>query len=86
MSFSGIGIELGNLSGHRTLITLCKLIANYIYFESGKSQGILKAFMSGNPVHIVYANCIDTCSSNEQFARGSLPLALSPFLAALLSR
>ena len=31
VSFSGIGIELGNLSGHRTLITFCKLIANYMY-------------------------------------------------------
>ena len=27
----GIEIELGNLSGHRTLITFCKLIANYMY-------------------------------------------------------
>ena len=31
VSFTGIGIELGNLSGHRTLITFCKLIANYMY-------------------------------------------------------
>ena len=31
VSFSGIGIELGNLSGHQTLITFCKLIANYMY-------------------------------------------------------
>ena len=31
VSFSGIGIQLGNLSGHRTLITFCKLIANYMY-------------------------------------------------------
>ena len=29
--FSGIGIEVGNLSGHRTLITFCKLIANYMF-------------------------------------------------------
>ena len=67
VSFSGIGIELGNLSGHRTLITFCKLIANCMYitlkfswlfsqhgqgkwnFESGKSQGIFKVSMSGNP-------------------------------------
>ena len=72
VSFSGIGIELGNLSGHRTLITFCNLIANYMYiahtfswlfsqhgqgklnFESGKSQGILKASMSGNPVKRKY--------------------------------
>ena len=26
-----IGIELGYLIGHRTLITFCKLIANYMY-------------------------------------------------------
>ena len=26
-----LGIELGNLSGHRTLVTFCKLIANYMY-------------------------------------------------------
>ena len=31
IGLSGIGIELGNLSGHRTLITFCKLIANYMY-------------------------------------------------------
>ena len=31
VSFSGVGIELGNPSGHRTLITFCKLIANYTY-------------------------------------------------------
>ena len=31
VSFTGIEIELGNLSGHRTLITFCKLIANYMY-------------------------------------------------------
>ena len=31
VSFSGIGIELGNLSGHRTLIAFCKLITNYMY-------------------------------------------------------
>ena len=30
-SFSGIGIELGNLSEHRTLIIFCKLIAHYMY-------------------------------------------------------
>ena len=28
--FSGIGIEQGSLSGHRTLIIFCKLIAHYI--------------------------------------------------------
>ena len=33
VSFSGIGIELANLSGHRTLITFSKLIANYMYIE-----------------------------------------------------
>ena len=31
IGLSGIGIELGNLSGHRTLVTFCKLIANYMY-------------------------------------------------------
>ena len=31
IDLSGIGIKLGNLSGHRTLITFCKLIANYMY-------------------------------------------------------
>ena len=31
IGLSGIGIELGNRNGHRTLITFCKLIANYMY-------------------------------------------------------
>ena len=31
VSFGGIGIELGNLSGHRTLIAFYKLIADYMY-------------------------------------------------------
>ena len=31
VSFSGIGVEQGRLSGHRTLIIFCKLIAHYMY-------------------------------------------------------
>ena len=48
VSFSGIGIELDNLSGHRTLITFCKLIANYMYIAHNKFSWLFRQHVREN--------------------------------------